>query len=162
MKPLLACAPGLLPVSVQLSSVPHRDVDAVNSEYRSEMCCMIVCMWTSSIYRFSPPLSGNIKACSHPNRLFLPLELPLFHHPPSSVLLLHSAATAIMSEKRRSSSIDRSSGSDIHEKGLHQDLVSATTSPSPSLSYTPRRMPWLRKWRPSSRISWRLLLMPGR
>jgi len=37
-----------------------------------------------------------------------------------------------MSEKRRSSSIDKASGSDAHEKGLHQDIVGATIS----LSFT--------------------------
>ena len=69
------------------------------------------------------------------DRLLTPLELPPSRHPPFSVPRPHSAVPLNMSEKRRSGSIDKNSGSDIHEKGLHQDLVGATASPSLPLSY---------------------------
>ena len=42
-----------------------------------------------------------------------------------------------MSEKRRSGSIDKASGSDIHEKGLGQDIVSVVTPPSSLFSHAP-------------------------
>ena len=46
------------------------------------------------------------------------------------LLPLHSVVTAIMSEQHRSGGIDKTSDSDIYERGLRQDIVSVVIPPS--------------------------------
>ena len=58
-----------------------------------------------------------------------------------------------MSEERRSDSVNKTSDPDIHEKGLHQDIVSAITLPSLSLPHAPRRMPRLKRCMHPGQIS---------
>ena len=100
-----------------------------------------------------------IKAPLVLNQVLLPSELPSLQ---PSVGCTPSTPVAIVSEKRRSSGIDESSGSDINEKDLHQDIVSTTTPTSLPLSYIPRSMRWQRRFRPLGRISWRIWTVPRR
>ena len=61
-----------------------------------------------------------------------------------------------------SSDIGKSSGSDIHEKGFQQDIVSLTAPSSLPLSYATRRIPRPGRCTSLDRIFWKPLPMPKR
>lgn len=110
---------------------------AMDLAHLSEIGCIVTSMWSSSICGFLLPVLRKDKTYKPPlpSVNFSPTGASSFPSPPTSALRLHSAAAAIMSEKRRSGSIDKASGSDVHEKGLDQDIVSVITPPSSLLSH---------------------------